>query len=111
MVWFAPRAAATASRAGLVSLTATCAAPRARATSAQSSPTGPAPVTSTRSPGATSALWAAQTPTDSGSIRAAASSLRLSGTGWARIASSTTYWAKAPWIGGVAKNTTSGHRL
>ena len=95
----------------MVSLTPTQAAPRARATSAQSSPTGPAPMTSTRSPGLIPALCAAQTATDSGSISAAASSDSSSGTGWARMESRTTYWANAPWIGGVAKNRTCGHRL
>ena len=68
-------------------------------------------MTSTRSPGWMSAFCAAQTPTDRGSISAAASSDRLSGTGCARCASKTTYWANAPWIGGVAKKRTSGHRL
>ena len=89
----------------------TSVAPKARAACRQSSPTGPAPVTSTRVPGPTRALPQAHTPTDSGSISAAASSDRASGTGWANSSWTTTYSQKAPSIGGVPKNRIRGQRL
>ena len=53
---------ASASRCGFTSVTATEAAPRARAACAATSPTGPAPVTSTRGPGADPRLAAGPEP-------------------------------------------------
>ncbi len=108
---FRPSVAASRSRCGLTSVTVTESAPYARAVCAAMRPIGPAPVTSTMRPGETWARRQAQTPTDSGSSRPAASSLMLSGTGKTNCAGITTYWLKAPSFGGVAKNFTSGHRL
>ena len=54
-----------------MSVTVTDRAPNARATWAVSSPIGPAPVTSTRSPARTSARRQAQIPTETGSAIAA----------------------------------------
>ena len=68
-------------RAGWMSARPTQPAPAALAVSAHSTPIGPAPVTSTREPMPVPALRFAHRPTESGSIRAAASSLIESGTG------------------------------
>ena len=57
-----------------------------------------------------SAFAAACSATESGSISAAASSESESGIGCARCAGTTTYSAKEPSIGGVAKNAICGHR-
>jgi len=82
----------------------TSVAPKASAAWTLTRPIGPAPVTSTREPGPTRPLRQAQMPTDRGSSSAAASSEMVSGTGWAKAACTTTYSAKAPSMGGVAKN-------
>jgi hypothetical protein len=86
-------------------------APKASADCTATSPIGPAPVTSTRDPAPTRPLRQAQIPTDSGSSRAAASSLIESGTGCANAACTTTCSANAPSIGGVAKKRICGQRL
>ena len=86
-------------------------APKASAVWTLTSPMAPAPVTRTRDPAVTRALRQAHTATDSGSSSAAASSLMLSGTGWANASCTTTSSAKAPSIGGVAKNRMLGQRL
>ena len=53
-------------------------------------PIGPAPVINTRAPAPNAALRTAAIPTDSGSQSAAASSLTVSGTGWAKLAPMVT---------------------
>ena len=98
----APSSRASVSRCGFTSVTTTEAAPRASAACIATSPTGPAPVTSTRDPAWTPPLRQAQSPTDSGSSRAAASSVIRSGTGCANCSCTVTSSANAPSIGGVA---------
>ena len=89
----------------------TSVAPNASAHCSASSPIGPAPVTSTRSPALTPAFWHAQTPTESGSISAPSSSESESGSANAKSSWIGTNSANAPSIGGVAKKTTSRQRL
>src|SRR3712207_7068895 len=93
-----------------ISDTTTSVAPKASAAWTLTSPIGPAPVTSTREPAPTRPLRQAQMPTDRGSSRAAASSPIVSGTGGANAWGTTTYPAKAPSIGGGAKNRMPGDR-
>ena len=76
-----------------------------------SSPIGPAPVTSTRSPAVTPAFRHAQIPTDSGSISAPTSSDMPSGSANAKSSWIVTKSANAPSVGGLAKKATSRHRL
>ena len=110
-VWLAPRRRATSSRVSLVSLTPDpggAAGPGdVGAQQADRSGAGDQHPVPRLDPG----LAGGHTPTESGSMSAAASSLRLSGTGCAREESRTTYWVNAPSTGGVAKNCTCGHRL
>ena len=80
MVLVAPVRSARLSRCGLTSVTVISVAPKACAHCAASNPIGPAPVTSTRSPALTFAFWHAQTPTESGSMSAPASSETESGS-------------------------------
>ena len=89
-------------RPSATSVTMTSEAPNERAACAATTPIGPAPAISTREPGTISALRAAQMPTESGSSRAATSSVIESRTWWANSDWIVTYWHSAPSIGGVA---------
>ncbi len=107
----APVRSATSSRWSLTSEIATSVAPNALATCMASSPIGPAPVTSTRSPAEMPALRHAQMPTDTGSISAPTSSDMSSGSAKAKSSWITTRSVNAPSIGGVPKKETSAQRL
>ena len=98
----APNRSAIARRSATGSVTITSAAPNALAACVAITPIGPAPAMRTRDPGTTSALRLAQMPTESGSSRAATSSVMESGIGCAKGAWIVTYSWKAPSIGGVA---------
>ncbi len=76
----APVFRAKSSRSLATSVTVTSVAPEASATCIASSPMGPAPVTSTRSPALTPAFRQDQMPTESGSISAPALSDNSSGS-------------------------------
>ena len=75
----APTAAARARRSGAGSDTVMSSMPRARRTAVVSKPTGPPPVTSTRSPGCTPDRFTVWIAIAVGSLSAAARVERLSG--------------------------------
>ena len=102
MAAVAPKVSADSRRASAMSETITSVAPNARATCAVTTPIGPAPAMSTRSPGWISALRAVAMATESGSMRAAASSLTLSGIAKAKWLWIVTYSWKAPSVPGTA---------
>mmetsp|Transcript_35889 Transcript_35889/g.86387 ORF Transcript_35889/g.86387 Transcript_35889/m.86387 type:complete len:201 (-) Transcript_35889:189-791(-) len=99
-------------RSGLMSQRMIFPASMPFATREQMVPMGPAPNTATVCPGLTRAFCSqAYTPTLNGSHIAPISVVTFSGRANENRAGWATYLCSDPWIGGVAKNRMSGHKL
>ncbi len=109
----APSCVASARRPACMSVMVTCAAPAARAAISVSSPTAPAPVTSTRAPGATPPRRTAASATLSGSSSAPSSSDTPAGSKWQKAAGCSRRCASAPghFDRKEPRKRTSRHRL